>query len=211
MPSQTFFNLPEAKKEKIVEAAFDEFALYSFTNASIARIVANAGIPRGSFYQYFSDLKDLYKYLFHLVGEQKMVYVTETHQQMQQADYLAIIKALYAAGIRFAADHPRFARLGANFYKEDPSFRREIMGEFEDTSLRYFEGLLQSGQEKGDVDKKIDIKVAAYLFHTTHIAVVEYIIQNRGQEYLFAEHDGFLDLADKVLYILANGLNAKDK
>ena len=209
MPSQTFFNLPEEKKERVIEAALEEFSQHLYHNASIARIIESAGIPRGSFYQYFSDLEDVYKYLFSLIGERKMEYIGEAHQQMQQADYLSIIKALYDAGIRFAKDHPIFARLGTNFYREDSTFRRQILGEFEGLSLQYFEDLLQSGQDKGEVDKNIDIKVAAFLFHTLNIAIVENILQKHGPEYLIAEGDAFLDVAEKVLYILGNGLNAK--
>jgi AcrR family transcriptional regulator len=46
MPKQTFFNLPEEKREKIFSAAVDEFAEYGLDNASTNRIVKNSGIAK---------------------------------------------------------------------------------------------------------------------------------------------------------------------
>ena len=64
MPTQTFFRLPEEKRERLMRAAWDEFSTVRFSEASINRIVRAAQIPRGSFYQYFSDKDDLF---FHLL------------------------------------------------------------------------------------------------------------------------------------------------
>ena len=53
MPTNTFFNLPIEKKEKIINAAKSEFVEYSFHDASINRIIKSAGISRVLFYMYF--------------------------------------------------------------------------------------------------------------------------------------------------------------
>ena len=63
MPSSTFFRLPEEKRQRLVEAAWEEFARSSFADASINQIIHNAHMPRGSFYQYFQDKEDLFWYL----------------------------------------------------------------------------------------------------------------------------------------------------
>lgn len=59
MPSERFFNLPEEKKKRIIKAALKEFARVSYEEISINRIIQEAEIPRGSFYQYFEDKQDL--------------------------------------------------------------------------------------------------------------------------------------------------------
>ena len=51
MPSQTFFNLSEEKREAIVKVALDEFSRFDYSSASISRIVRKTGIAKGSFYQ----------------------------------------------------------------------------------------------------------------------------------------------------------------
>lgn len=63
MPKNTFFNLPVEKREKIIKCAKDEFSKYSFYDASINRIIKEAGVSRGSFYQYFENKEDLFIYL----------------------------------------------------------------------------------------------------------------------------------------------------
>ncbi|MDZ5472937.1 TetR/AcrR family transcriptional regulator [Bacillus sp. 31A1R] len=51
------------KRKKLLESAEIEFTRVPFFEASIANIIKTAGIPRGSFYQYFEDKDDLYFYL----------------------------------------------------------------------------------------------------------------------------------------------------
>jgi|P827metagenome_2_1110787.scaffolds.fasta_scaffold01829_12 AcrR family transcriptional regulator len=63
MPTPTFFRLPEEKRARLTGAAWREFSAVRFSEASINRIVRDAQIPRGSFYQYFADKDDLFFYL----------------------------------------------------------------------------------------------------------------------------------------------------
>lgn len=63
MISPTFQNLKEDKKNRIIDAALEEFSLRPFNEASITNIVKNADISRGSFYQYFGNKENIYKYL----------------------------------------------------------------------------------------------------------------------------------------------------
>lgn len=71
MPKQTFFNLPEQKRLTLIRAAKKEFARAAYSEASIANIIKEAEIPRGSFYQYFEDKEDLYHYLLKDLSEKR--------------------------------------------------------------------------------------------------------------------------------------------
>lgn len=62
MPTKTFENLPEHKKEIIIDAALKEFKRTLLKDASINKIIKDANISRGSFYNYFNDINDLYMY-----------------------------------------------------------------------------------------------------------------------------------------------------
>ena len=63
VPKETFLNLSEGKKEIIINAAKREFARVPFQETSIKNIVEDAGIARGSFYQYFESKEDLLEYI----------------------------------------------------------------------------------------------------------------------------------------------------
>lgn len=63
MPSDRFFHLPKEKQDRIIQASIKEFTRIDESEISINRIIQEAGIPRGSFYQYFKDKDDLRDYL----------------------------------------------------------------------------------------------------------------------------------------------------
>lgn len=73
MCSDTFQNLSNEKKERIIHAALTEFSERSFSEASITNIVKNANISRGSFYQYFGNKEKVYQYL--------VVYLYNKHRE----------------------------------------------------------------------------------------------------------------------------------
>lgn len=60
MIKQTFYNLPEGKKNRILDAIKKEFDKVPIDKISINSIIKEANISRGSFYQYFDDKGDLY-------------------------------------------------------------------------------------------------------------------------------------------------------
>ncbi|MCB0240988.1 MAG: TetR/AcrR family transcriptional regulator, partial [Anaerolineae bacterium] len=76
MPKETFFNLPDDKRSLICDVAIEEFTEYLYDQASVNRIVAKAGIAKGSFYQYFEDKKDLYMYVLQVIAEKKLEYIS---------------------------------------------------------------------------------------------------------------------------------------
>ncbi|MEH6993331.1 TetR/AcrR family transcriptional regulator [Neobacillus drentensis] len=69
MPKQTFFHLSKDKQDTLIHAAKQEFSRVPLHEASIANIIKSAGIPRGSFYQYFEDKDDLFYYLLNQLAE----------------------------------------------------------------------------------------------------------------------------------------------
>lgn len=70
MPKQTFFNLPEQKQAVLLQAAVHEFSRVPLHEASIANIIHEANIARGSFYQYFKDKEDVFYYLLNTHAKQ---------------------------------------------------------------------------------------------------------------------------------------------
>ena len=63
MVKKTFYNLSPEKRERITNAVKKEFAENPREKVSINRIIKEANISRGSFYQYFDDKVDLVELL----------------------------------------------------------------------------------------------------------------------------------------------------
>lgn len=94
MPSSTFMNLPAEKQEKLLEAATREFSRKPFNEASINQIIKDAGIPRGSFYMYFQDKEELFRYLLQGYMDQVLMVMEELLLQ-RQGDIFAALLELY--------------------------------------------------------------------------------------------------------------------
>jgi AcrR family transcriptional regulator len=62
MPSNTFYNLSEEKKQRIFNAIYLELKRVPLPEMSINRIIKSAEIPRGSFYQYFKNKDDAFDF-----------------------------------------------------------------------------------------------------------------------------------------------------
>lgn len=88
MPSATFYNLPEEKRQRLIEAAWEELTSVSFDKVSINRIIQRANISRGSFYQYFADKTDLLDFLLGQVWE-NMEEALWQREELQEEDLFA--------------------------------------------------------------------------------------------------------------------------
>ena len=111
MPSSTFLNLPAEKQEKLLEAATWEFSHKPFNEASINQIIKEAGIPRGSFYMYFQDKEDLFRYLLKGYVDQLFMLLEEFLIQ-NQGDIFQALLELYDY-VQAKNDRPHLGEVGA--------------------------------------------------------------------------------------------------
>lgn len=81
MAKKTFENFNTTKKQEIFNALLNEFSNHTLNDAQVARIVKNAKIARGSFYTYFTDLYDAYRWTLKQV-------LAEVHFSAKQDDLL---------------------------------------------------------------------------------------------------------------------------
>ena len=96
MPTSTFFNLPPEKQAKLLRSAVREFSQKPYGEVPLSRIIAGAGIPRGSFYQYFSDKTDLFIYVLSHYGDRLRRMVFQCLEGCG-GDLLALPAALFDA------------------------------------------------------------------------------------------------------------------
>lgn len=99
MPSDTFFRLPEEKQARLITAAWEEFTKVPYMEASINKIVCRARIPRGSFYQYFTDKEDLFLYLLDTVKDH-VIQRTQGALEDRQADLFSFPTLMFRELLR---------------------------------------------------------------------------------------------------------------
>ena len=206
MPRDTFQNLPETKRLAITEAAVDEFAAYPYEQASINRIVANAGIAKGSFYQYFEDKKDLFLYVMGLIAEEKINYLSPVIQNPEELDLFTLIREMFLSGVQFALARPKYAAIGNKLMadKQAPIYR-EIQAEGRPMSIAFFEPMIKQAIARGEIRADIDIEMLNYIIASMNVSLVEYC----SEKYPDTLYDAVADTVDAFMDFLRNGIGAK--
>lgn len=207
MPKETFFNLPEEKRSLISKVAIEEFAEHSFDRASINRIVANSGIAKGSFYQYFEDKKDLFLYLVHLAAEEKLSYFSPILRNPDEHDFFTLIREIYLSGMQFAIEHPEYAAISKTILEnKNTALYKEVMSNNSPTAHGLFESLLGLAIARGEIRENIDVKMLAYMITAMNASVIEYHIEHLSPDY----DEKMLETIDKFLDFLQNGIGANN-
>ena len=107
MPSQRFFNLTDEKRQRIVSAAIRELSNVSVDNLSINKIIKDAEIPRGSFYEYFEDKFDLVDYILDDFRVQMINYCEKCLDEVG-GNIFALFENLFSFILDFATEKNRF-------------------------------------------------------------------------------------------------------
>lgn len=203
MPKETFHNLPAEKRLKIEEAAMREFADYSFDQASINRIIEVAAIPKGSFYQYFLDKKDLYRHLLDQIVQKKMEYLSPVMANPMESDFFDLLHNIYAAGLEFAANNPQLQQISSRLLadRNHPVFI-EFMKENLTKSDQIFEQLIELGIARGEIREDIDRPFVAHLISAINTSVADYYLE-RVNNQIQAD---YLLTADKLIDFLKQGI-----
>lgn len=180
MPTQTFFNLPDEKRERIIEIALKEFATYTYGKASLSNIVAQAGIAKGSMYQYFEDKKDLYLYLLDLAAKEKIAYIEKGVDS--EADFFTALEQIILAGTRFSLENPRLGRVMANIMGASGEVvLQEVLAQAQRMSVEYFKQMLIKAQERGNVRRDVNPDLLAHILYSIiGSALTDYLLAAMG-------------------------------
>ncbi len=208
MPKDTFFNLPEEKRTRIQTIALDEFAEYGFEAASINRIVAVAGIAKGSFYQYFENKTDLFTHLIAVVAEKKIDYISPVMMNPAETDFFTLLEELYRSGLAFAKDHPKESKIGLEVYnnQNSPIFNT-VMQEARRKASDYYGKLLDMGIQQGEVDPEIDKPFVIYMLISTQLSAIDYYYEGREAP---DWSDDLMPTVKLMINFIKNGIHAKN-
>jgi AcrR family transcriptional regulator len=214
MPKQTFFNLPEEKRQGLIEIALDEFANYDYQTASVSRIVARAGIAKGSLYQYFEHKQDLYEYLFELATEKKLAYLNQHQPPDPNMNIFAYLSWLLKYRVGFELAYPRWNKLTYRAVIGDAPLSAEVEDKAKGVATEYIQNLLARGIQRGDIDPAIDPDLGAFVFSAVVVEFGRYLSlrlsadsqADAGDKDLSVESEALQTFFDKLLYILEHGM-----
>jgi len=183
MPKETFLNLPQEKKEKIFREAIKEFAKEGYNKGNIGTIAKEAGIAKGSLYQYFQDKKGLYMYC---VKESYSISMKYASSKIENIDEVNIIDLFYDGfkdtWIFLKEEQDLYIFLLTLTYENKHNIKDEALTYILEQGRTFMRNLIDRNKEKGYIKKDIS---------TESILVFIEGISARMKEYMrdFAEEN----------------------
>ncbi|MCK9296206.1 MAG: TetR/AcrR family transcriptional regulator [Desulfobulbaceae bacterium] len=177
----TFSNLPPEKQEKIVDAAVREFARHGYKKASINTIVRDAGIAKGSLYQYFHNKEELFVFIFErftllvkkTVAEQGRSNAVRAREGEssgvgQEDDFFSQVGRVLLAGIEFIDRHPEYFQIYLRvLFEQDVPMREKLLAQVRLFSREYFGPLCEAGQKSGAIRRDVPLAVVIFILDAT--------------------------------------------
>ena len=209
MPKQTFLNLPEEKRTIIVNAAVDEFAGYGFESASINRIVANSGISKGSFYQYFEDKADVFRHLVDVLANEKAIFFKDKHPPSQGQSVFNYFRWLTKIGMEFNSSYPRMAQAVTRVLFIEGLYYGKLFSEYHEMTKGALMQMIKQAMDAGEVDPSIDLELAVMVMEIWTNAITTYILSEgmKQKDILkWVRSAKVQEKIDKLLYVMEYGL-----
>ncbi len=209
MPKQTFFNLPDEKRTQIMDAAIDEFADYGLEKASTNRIVANSGISKGSFYQYFEDKLDVFDHIVTLLGEEKLVFFQGMPPPSSNMDTFGYYRWMIKTGMEFNSTNPRMVQAVSRILLAEGQYYGKHFEKYREQSTQALRAMIEQAMERGEMDPSVDVELATMVMETWNNAIGNYFLKEGLKQ------DDFItwirspetqEKIEKLLYIMEYGL-----
>lgn len=123
---ETFENLELSKRQRILDAAYKEFAEHGYEHASTNRIVKEAGIGKGMLFYYFKSKKELYHYLINYgidyVFNEFLCLIDE-----KETDFIKKYKQAAQIKMNAYTRNPHVFEFFADFYISKDELNEELM------------------------------------------------------------------------------------
>jgi TetR/AcrR family transcriptional regulator len=148
----TFRHLPPDKQERVLTAALAEFADQGYQAASLNRMVARAGIAKGSLYQYFPNKEGIFAFIFQYALKMvRRTLITVKDETLEENFFVRLEKSLLA-GVAFLRQHPRIFSLYLKIQLDNNvPFREEFLAAVRRHAAEYFASLVRRAQTRGEL------------------------------------------------------------
>lgn len=202
-----FLNLDQEKRERILNAALQEFAQKGFEKASTNSIVKEAGISKGLLFHYFKSKKDLFLFLYDYFTE---MLETEFYQKfdLREKDIFQRFKQLMMLKAQLIKKHPEIVNFLLAAYFEDSAEVKGDLNNRNSVSLtsaydKIFQDI-DTAKFKDDIDLQRAIKIIMWTFDGLRNQQVEKEklspSGNMDYEEIYTEIDVYIEMFKKLFY-----------
>jgi AcrR family transcriptional regulator len=175
VPTDTWNRLPAARRAAVLAAAEAEFATNGFSRGSLNVIAREAGVAKGSLFQYFDDKVDLFAHLCDRAVERIGDAMGDQVDALDwSAGFFPACSELLAAWVEYFVEHPVDRSLSAAVFLEpDPEARSAARAIIDEHLLAFLQPILQDAQRDGFLraDADLDAFMALLLLVLPHLAL----------------------------------------
>ncbi|WP_392959102.1 TetR/AcrR family transcriptional regulator [Streptomyces sp. LN245] len=192
MPTSTWTRLPPVRRERVLVAAMDEFGTHGYSTGSLNVIAREAGVAKGSLFQYFEGKLDLFAY----VAEQTSLRVYAAMRPWLDGydgstEFSRHLTDALEAWFDYFAGHPLERGVTAATNMElDPAVRNAVRAPVQDIYLAGLRPLVERAVETGDLRKGADVDalLSLLLVLLPHLALAAHTLGLEGPVRLAGEH-----------------------
>jgi AcrR family transcriptional regulator len=175
MPTETWYRLPDARREAVLAAAEAEFVAHGFSRGSLNVIAREAGVAKGSLFQYFDDKADLFVHLSDIAADRVDVSMAEASRHIDWSQgFFPAYTELIQAWVRHFRTHPIDRELSAAVSLEpDPDARTAVRAVIDRRYVEFLRPLLESAKDDGWLrpDADVDAFIALLVLVLPHLAL----------------------------------------
>lgn len=157
MPRDTWLNLPEAKRTRILEASLAEFGARGFSAGSLNVIAREADIAKGSLFQYFADKLDMFATVTEAAssGIEQAVLVGV---DLERDAYFDALRMLVRNWLRYFRQHPLERGMAVAAANEiDPDARAAVQSVTNQHYVNVLEPLARRAEGRGELLPETDV------------------------------------------------------
>jgi AcrR family transcriptional regulator len=161
MPTSTWFRLGVGKRERVFEVAMREFGEHGYSTGSLNTIAREAGIAKGSLFQYFSDKLEFYAFVCDEASRrvreemERRIALTDFDQRFE--DWLFDV---FCEWTEYMAEHPLERALTAALHFElDNNVRSVVRDTSNQHYLQVIDPMLRLWRERGAFREGADLEV----------------------------------------------------
>ncbi|MFB9908181.1 TetR/AcrR family transcriptional regulator [Allokutzneria oryzae] len=180
LPTDVWRNLPAAKRDRVLAAALDEFAAVGYSRGSLNVISREAGVAKGSLFQYFTDKLDLFATVAEVVSARVRTgiepRIDEIRAAQRQPDFAEFLVAALDLWVRWFAEHPvdRGVTAATNL-EMDPDVRAAVRDVAHRHYLEVLRPLVVAAVERGEVHGDPEVLLAWLLMLLPHLALAPFL------------------------------------
>jgi AcrR family transcriptional regulator len=175
MPTETWNRLPEARRDAVLAAAEAEFAANGFSRGSLNVIAREAGVAKGSLFQYFDDKVDLFAHLCDRAVQRIGEAMSDQVDALDwSAGFFPACEQLLLAWVDYFVEHPVDRTLSAAVFLEpDPTARAAARAIIDEHLLAFLQPIVVEAQRDGQLraDADLDAFLAMLLVLLPHLAL----------------------------------------